>query len=206
MASAFDISSYEFTAGGVLYVAHGWAREVLIEATATDVDLVTSTLIKAGTPMCMVVGQVYWLPIWRDIHATEAYDSGTGLTTFTTDNSIAGLKVGDVAQVFTGVDGSPTTLGAVTSVTAPLTFTVATDKTGAGAPNDLIDITARATRDGAGLLLDPIEMFDQGAKASVNQTGRVLMHGVVIAGAIKGPSGSADVQLIADMPQISVIT
>lgn len=208
MPSVFDISTYTWEQDGILYVAHGWAREIVINNAARNLADQTRYLLVAGTPMCLVASQTYWLPVRRDTSASDAYASGAAETTITLTNSAHPFHVGDTIQARTGVDdGTAANLGAITAVNlATPSVVVAGDESGNIADGDYIDVTNSATVDGAGILLNSVEMFDDGAQAAVDKTGIVLVHGVIIAGSIKGPLGSADLQLAADMPQISIIT
>lgn len=207
MATEFDINTYTHAQGGILFSPEGAVTiPIVVFASARQLADASSYQIPAGTPLCLVSGQTYYMPIARDIQASEAYDSGTGLTTITTDNSAQQWAVGDTVQSRTGVGGSATTLGAITTIdTATEGFTVDTDVTGDTANDDIIDVTSRATIDGAVILLESIDVWDNAAQAVVNVATRALKMGAVVAATILGPQGSGDLQLIADLPQIELI-
>lgn len=208
MASEFDLATYQWEQAGVLLTPVGAVPiPIVLYNAARSLALYTDYRLLAGTPVCKVASQTYYMPVRRDTSYSAAYDSGADETTITLTNSAHPFKIGDTIQTRTGADDTPETLGAIVDIDyMAKQVVVAGDKTTEAVDGDYIDVTESATADGALILIQSVDVYNGPQRTAVDTPTVALAMGAVNGATLLGPLSYSDLQLIADLPHIYVHT
>jgi len=195
-----QVATYAYATAGILNTPdHFITKAVTLESTSHSNILYTATLLPVGTPVALISGGTEFRPVRRDVIASTSYDSSAGETTVTLTNSAHPFLVGDTCQAYDGVDGTASSLGAITEIDYDnLQLVFAGDVETESAATYYLDVTETGLGIDAFILLEPCEMFSDRLNAAVDRTTRAIQHGVIQAAQISQVQGT-DLQLNADL-------
>lgn len=179
--SEFQLAEDALATAAILNTAHYSTVAVTMEAVSHDNTDHDETLLPVGTPVALISGGTEYKPVRRDTVASVSYDSSAGETTVTLDNSAEPFLVGDTCQSYDGVDGTATSLGAITEVDYDnLQIVFDGDQSGNTAADEYLDVTETGQGNTALILLEPCEMWSDRLDAAVDRTTRAIIHGVIV--------------------------